>query len=289
MAKDALGYVGLGTMGAAIVANMVAGGLGVRVYDSAGTLERAPEGAVPAGSIEDIARACDVVFVCVPDGAASLDVANAVAAADGRRVRALINMSTTGVEAADAIAAALDGSGVEFIDAPVSGGRAGAVAGTITVMWSGSQALLGELKPVLETCSKSQFFVGPRPGQGQALKLLNNFLSATAMSATSEAMIFGRAHGLDMTTMLDAVNVSTGRNTATSDKFPNRIVTGTYDAGFRMALMAKDVVLYLNEVRAAGTPDGLGSVVADYYRDGLAAFPDGDFTEIFKTIGDDEG
>ena len=109
------------------------------------------------------------------------------------------------------------------------------------------------------------------------------------MSATSEAMIFGRAHGLDMTTMLDAVNVSTGRNTATSDKFPNRIVTGTYDAGFRMALMAKDVALYLNEVRAAGTPDGLSSVVADYYRDGLAAFPDGDFTEIFKTIGDDEG
>ena len=289
MAGDAIGYIGLGNMGAAIAANFVAGGLSVHVYDSAGTLKRAPEGSIPAETIDDIARACDAVFVCVPDGAASLDVAKAVAETDGRRVRALINMSTTGVEAANAITAALEGTGIDFVDAPVSGGRAGAVAGTITVMWSGSEALFHELRPVLKTCSKSQFFVGPRPGQGQALKLLNNFLSAVAMTATSEAMVFGEAHGLDMATMLDAVNVSTGRNTATGDKFPNRIVTGTYDAGFRMALMEKDVSLYLKEVRAARTPDRLSSIVADYFRTGLAQSPDGDFTEIFKTIRKGEG
>ena len=289
MAENGLGFVGLGNMGAPIAANLAAGGVVVHVYDSAGSRDRAPEGSIPTGNIDEIARACDVIFVCVPDGAASLDVANAVAEADGRRARALVNMSTTGVEAAHTIAAALQGTGIDFVDAPVSGGRAGAAAGTITVMWSGSEALFDELRPVLETCSKSQFFVGPRPGQGQALKLLNNFLSAVAMTATSEAMVFGEAHGLDMTTMLDAVNVSTGRNTATGDKFPNRIVTGTYDAGFRMALMEKDVSLYLTEVRSARTPDRLSSVVADYFRAGLAQSPDGDFTEIFKTIREDKG
>ena len=289
MAEDAIGYIGLGNMGAAIVANMVAGGLAVHVFDSAGTGERAPEGSISIDSIAHVAAACDVMFVCVPDGAACLDVAETVAASEVRRVRALVNMSTTGIEAADAIATALEGTGIKFVDAPVSGGRAGAVAGTITVMWSGSEALFHELRPVLETCSKSQFFVGPRPGQGQALKLLNNFLSAVAMTATSEAMVFGEAHGLDMATMLDAVNVSTGRNTATGDKFPNRIVTGTYDAGFRMALMEKDVSLYLKEVRAARTPDRLSSIVADYFRTGLAQSPDGDFTEIFKTIRKGEG
>ena len=289
MAGDAVGYIGLGNMGSPIAANMAAGGVAVHVYDSAGSRERAPEGTTPTEAIDDIARACDVVFVCVPDGAASLDVARALEEVDGRRVRALVNMSTTGIEAAQTIAAALEGTGIDFVDAPVSGGRVGAVAGTITVMWSGTEALLDEMRPVLETCSKSQFFVGPRPGQGQALKLLNNFLSAVAMTATSEAMVFGEAHGLDMTTMLDAVNVSTGRNTATGDKFPNRIVTGTYDAGFRMALMEKDVSLYLKEVRAARTPDRLGGVVADYFRTGLAQSPDGDFTEIFKTIREGEG
>ena len=289
MAENGLGYIGLGNMGGAIAANMSAAGLSVHVYDSAGTLERAPEGTIPAETIDDIARACDAVFVCVPDGAASLDVAKALADADGRRVRALINMSTTGIEAADTIVAALEGTGIDFVDAPVSGGRAGAVAGTITVMWSGPEALFHELGPVLETCSKSQFFVGPRPGQGQALKLLNNFLSAVAMTATSEAMVFGEAHGLDMVTVLDAVNVSTGKNTATGDKFPNRIVTGTYDAGFRMALMEKDVSLYLKEVRAARTPDRLSSIVADYFRTGLGQSPDGDFTEIYKTIRKGEG
>ena len=152
-------------------------------------------------------------------------------------------------------------------------------------MWSGSEPLFGEIRPVLETFARSVFFVGAKPGQGQALKLLNNFLSAVAMAATSEAVAFGHDKGLDMKTMLDVLNVSTGRNSATADKFPNRILTGSYDAGFRMALMEKDVALYADELRASGTADRLAGVVADCWRDGVAAFPEGDFTEIFKLIG----
>ena len=147
-------------------------------------------------------------------------------------------------------------------------------------------ALLDELDPVLKTFTGNRFHVGTEPGQSQALKLLNNFLSATAMAATSEAVHFGLTHGLDMKTTLDVLNVSTGRNTATSDKFPNRILTGTFDAGFRMALMEKDVALYLGHVRETGTAREIGEVAAGYYARALAAHPEGDFTEIYGVVGE---
>lgn len=284
-----LGFVGLGDMGGPMAANLARGGARLIVHDKAGTAERAPEGAEVAGSVAELAGRAQAVFVSVPDGAATLSVAREIAGAGDRRAEAMIDLSTIGVEATGPVAAALGDAGVAYADAPVSGGRAGAVAGTITVMWSGPQDLLDALRPRIETFAKSVFFVGAEPGQGQALKLLNNFLSGVAMTATSEAIAFGLSRGLEMKTMLDVLNVSTGRNTATGDKFPNRILTASFDAGFRMPLMQKDVGLYLAEARAAGTPASIGEVVDAYWRAGLAAHPEGDFTEIFKVIaGEDE-
>ena len=111
-------------------------------------------------------------------------------------------------------------------------------------------------RALLESFTGNVFHVGDRAGQGQAMKLANNFLSATALAATSEAVAFGVAHGLDMATMIDVLNVSTGRNSATTDKFPNRILTGSYDAGFSTAHMTKDVGLFVDgagEVKTAAT------------------------------------
>ena len=105
-----------------------------------------------------------------------------------------------------------------------------------------------KVQPILKCIGANIFHVGPNPGQGQTVKLLNNFLSATAMAATSEAMAFGTANGLDMKAMLDVVNVSSGRNTATMDKFPNRIANEAYNGGFATKMMAKDVRLYVENV-----------------------------------------
>ena len=281
-----IGFIGLGDMGAAMASNIARAGTPLKTFDQAGTAERAPEGSTVAVDAQEIARSVDVIFVCVPDGAASLAVARDLASANDRQVKTVVNLSTTGIQAVKPVIDTLAAASIDYVDAPVSGGRAGAIGGTITVMWSGSREMHDQLQPVLEAFSGSVVFVGPEPGQGQALKLLNNFLSGIALTATSEAIAFGLNKGLEMNTMLDALNVSTGRNTATSDKFPNRIATGTYDAGFRMALMQKDVSLYLNEVQIAGSPDLLGKVVANYFSDGMAKFPDGDFTEIFKVIKD---
>jgi 3-hydroxyisobutyrate dehydrogenase-like beta-hydroxyacid dehydrogenase len=287
--SDKYGFVGLGDMGGPMAANLAQSGFHLIVYDKAGTENLAPSGAEIGTGIEDVARAAEVVFVSVPDAAASLDVARSLVSVENRNTRTFINLSTVGVEATDSIVKTLADFGVDYVDAPVSGGKSGAVRGTVTIMWSGSAEQLDLIRPALDSFASSVFFVGPTPGQGQAMKLLNNYLSAVAMTATSEAVAFGISHGLDMKTMLDVANVSTGQNTATQDKFPNRILTSTYDAGFRMALMEKDVALYLSEAKSAGTPVALCERVSAYWQEGVTQFPGGDFTEIFKVIRDEVG
>jgi 3-hydroxyisobutyrate dehydrogenase-like beta-hydroxyacid dehydrogenase len=136
--------------------------------------------------------------------------------------------------------------------------------------------------------AKNAAHVGTRPGQGMTMKLLNNFLSGTAMAATSEAVAFGERQGLDPKTIIDVVNVSSGRNTATSDKFPNRIITGSFDSGFATRLMAKDMRLYLESVERTGTAHRLGSVIKGIWNELVQDSPESDFTEIYRFTRRDE-
>ncbi|MCZ6764344.1 MAG: NAD-binding protein, partial [Alphaproteobacteria bacterium] len=147
-----------------------------------------------------------------------------------------------------------------------------------------SRKILERHRSALDAVSGNVFHMGDRAGQGQAMKLLNNFLSATALAATSEAIAFGLEHGLDMTDMLDVLNVSTGRNTATSDKFPKRVVTGSFDAGFRTSLMAKDLVLYFESVVDTRAPDKIGRVVHDLWQKVDESLPGSDFTQIYQHV-----
>ncbi len=271
-----------------MAANIAAGGFDLSVYDKAGTAGRAPDKTTAAESLEDLAGSVETMFLSLPDGAASLTVARGLAAMKDRKTKHVIDLSTIGPEAAKEADGILGTAGIQYIDAPVSGGQAGAKAGTITVMWAGPEDLLESHRDVMMSFCKNLFHVGPAPGQGQAMKLLNNFLSATAMTATSEAMAFGVSQGLDMKTMLDVVNVSTGRNTATSDKFPNRIVTGTYDAGFKTKLLTKDVRLFLENAKAAGTPSEVAQTIAELWRRCDEALPDSDFSRIYEFLSGPE-
>ncbi len=284
----ALGFIGLGQMGGPMAANITKAGFGLTVFDKAGTAERAPAGATLADSVDDVAARVETLFLSLPDGRVSIAVAGQIAAAPSRRTTVVVDLSTIGPDAAREAAEILSAAGVTYIDAPVSGGQAGAVAGTITIMWAGPGPELERHRAAIASFCKNPFHVGEAPGQGQALKLINNFLSGTAMAATSEAMLYGLSQGLDMTTMLDVVNVSTGVNSATRDKFPQRIVTGSFDAGFKTALLAKDVALYLDNARAAGAPHGLGEVVAALWQGCDRALPDSDFTRVFEYLREDQ-
>jgi 3-hydroxyisobutyrate dehydrogenase-like beta-hydroxyacid dehydrogenase len=259
----------------------------VVAFDQAGTDARLPAGAAAAASGAEVAARSDTVLLSLPDGTATLAVVDEIAAAPARRAGVVVDLSTIGPAAAAEAAGRLASVDVIYTDGPVSGGVAGARARTISLMFAGPRTTFEDHRPVLDAFARHVFHVGSRPGQGQAMKLVNNFLSAVALTATSEALTLGRTHGLDMATMLDVLNVSSGRNTATDDKFPTRVVTGTYDAGFRTRLMAKDVTLYRDDVVRAGTPAELGAVVAELWQRFAAAHPDSDFTEIWRYVAAD--
>lgn len=285
--QEPIGFIGLGNMGRHMAANLVKAGHDLVVFDIAGTAERAPPSAHVAADTGDVASRVHTIFLSLPDGTVSASVAEEIASAENRLTRCVVDTSTIGVEAAQKIAQALAAAGLEYIDAPVSGGVAGAAAATISTMFAGSAQSYKRLLPLLQAMSKNPFHVGTQAGQGQAMKLANNFLSGLAMAGTSEAICFGLSQGLEMKTMLDVLNVSTGRNTATSDKFPNRILTDTYDAGFLSKLYMKDLRLYVQGVQAASTPEDIATACIGVWSRFVDASPGADFTEIYRFIRGD--
>jgi 3-hydroxyisobutyrate dehydrogenase len=283
---DTAGFIGLGNMGGVLAGNLVQAGYTVVAYDAAGP-HRCPDGATFAPSAADVARQADVVVLSLPDGSVSGQVAGELLAAPDRRVTHVVDTSTIGVHAAGTIAASLADSGVGYVDAPVSGGVAGARARTLMVMYSGTDDACERVLPILAGLSDRRTRVGDRPGLAQAMKLANNFLSATTLLATSEAVAFGLSAGLDMRTMLDVLNSASGQSAATSDKFPNQVLTGKYAAGFANTLMAKDVALYLRSVEEQGGARSIGAVIAAVWEQFAKREPGADFTRIFPFVRSD--
>jgi|TARA_B110000438_G_scaffold152769_1_gene146800 3-hydroxyisobutyrate dehydrogenase len=281
---NSYGFIGLGEMGKPIATNLLKSSKKLTVYDIDDLENKAPKGSFIAKSLDQLVSVSEIIFISVPDGKASSNVINNILNSNEKLVRHIINLSTIGLQETKPLIEALNKVNISYIDAPVSGGKSGAINATITIMWSGSQKLLDEIRDDLDYFSKSIFFVGKEPGQGQIMKLINNYLSAVAMSSTSEAILLGLKNNLDMETMLNVLNVSTGKNSATLDKFPNRILTESYDAAFRMSLMNKDLELYLSEAISNGMPIKIAKVVKNYFQEGEKSLPLGDFTEIYKVI-----
>jgi 3-hydroxyisobutyrate dehydrogenase-like beta-hydroxyacid dehydrogenase len=255
------------------------------VVADAATTERAPPGSKVAKSNAEVAAQAGIVILSLPDGTVSEAVAREIAAASPRRVKTVIDTSTIGIKAAEAVAATLAKADIAFVDAPVSGGTAGAEKATLAIMLACPAETYERLKPLVSLMGKP-FHVGPKPGQGQAVKLLNNFLSATALAATSEAVAFGVSQGIEMKTILDIVNASTGRNSATDDKFPRRIMHGRYDAGFTAKLQLKDIRLYLENARAAGITDEVADRVVEVWTRMDANLPGADICEMYPYTRD---
>jgi 3-hydroxyisobutyrate dehydrogenase len=276
---DTIGWIGVGSMGHRMCRHLTAAGHALVVADAAST-ERAPPQARIAMSNAEVAQLANTVILSLPDGTVSEAVARELAAAPGRKVATVIDTSTIGIKAAEVVGGVLDKAGIQFIDAPVSGGTAGADKATLAIMMACPNHSYERFKPLLALMGKP-FHVGPTPGQGQAVKLLNNFLSATALAATSEAIAFGTQQGIEMKVILDIVNASSGRNSATDDKFPRRIMQGKYDAGFTAKLQLKDIGLYLENARAAGIANEVASSVVAVWDKMNTDLPGADITEMY--------
>jgi 3-hydroxyisobutyrate dehydrogenase-like beta-hydroxyacid dehydrogenase len=285
---DLLGFVGVGRMGGPMANRLIDAGYRLCVYDVSdeATAPLVARGAELAASPAEVASLADTVFMSLP----TPDVVREVALGgnggliNGSKVRTVIDLSTTGPGVATEVAGKLAERKIAWVDSPVSGGVTGAKAGTLAVMVSCPKPAYQKLEPVLKVFGKL-FHAGEKPGLAQTAKLANNLLAATAMVATSEVMAMGVKAGLDAKVLIDIINASSGRNSASQDKFPRAILPRTFDFGFATGLSYKDVRLCVEEAEAMGVPMVVGGAVREMLAVTRARFGAGsDFTHIAKVL-----
>lgn len=284
MTNPTLGFIGLGRMGGPMSGRLVAAGHDVHVFDS-NAAALAAAGGTHAASVRAVADAADIVFVSLPMPAIVAAVALGEAGlAGGARVRTVVDLSTTGPGVAGQVAKGLAQHGKSLIDAPVSGGIAGARGGTLAVMTSGPKSAYAGVEPLLRNFGKV-FYTGEKAGLAQVAKLANNLMAASALVITSEAVAMGVKAGLDPKILIDIINVSSGRNSASQDKFPRAVLPRTFDFGFATGLSYKDVRLCVDEAEAMGVPMVAGAAVRQMLAITQAKFgADSDFTCIAKVV-----
>lgn len=282
-----IGFIGLGNMGQPMARRLIEAGHKLIVYDTRNdaVAPLVAIGAKLASSPADLGDQVETIMASLPTPA----IVQAVATGEGgviqgKQVKRFVDLSTTGSRVAAQMAAALAKKNIAQIDLPVSGGVAGAVKGTLAVMVSGPQTEIDKVKDALAIFGQV-FVVGAKPGMAQTMKLANNFLSATAMAATSEAVVMGVKAELDPSVMVDVINASSGRNTATTDKFPKAIIPRQFNLGFATALMLKDVRLCLEEAKALGVPNEvMGAVLSTWETANSEIGGDKDFTTVIQPI-----
>ena len=242
-------------------------------------------GAQQGKSPADVASRVEIVLASLP----TPDIVKTVALgadgiSSGNMTRTVIDLSTTGPGAAKLVAEGLKAKGMTLVDAPVSGGIRGAVNGTLAVMVSCPEATYDRVQPILKNFGKL-FYTGDKPGVAQTAKLANNLMAAAALVITSEAVAMGVKGGVNAKVLIDIINASSGRNSASEDKFPRAVLPGTFDFGFTTGLSYKDVRLCVDEAEAMGVPMVCGAAVRQMLAITSARFgAASDFTSIAKVL-----
>ena len=282
-----IGFIGLGKMGFPMARRLIEAKHQLVVFD---TQKQAVDklvglGAQAASSPKQVADCTETVMASLPSLQASLDVATGKdGVIEGSKVRRFVDLSTVGSQMAVRIHDLLKARNIVQIDSPVSGGVGGAEKGTLAVMASGPKTDFEAIKKALEVIGKV-FFIGEKPGSGQTMKLANNFLSATAMVATSEAVVMGVKSGLDPNVMIEMINAGSGMNTASRDKFPRAVLPRSFDFGFATGLMVKDVRLCLDEMKSLGLSMEVAEAVGRLWEVVIREMgPESDFTTAIKPI-----
>jgi 3-hydroxyisobutyrate dehydrogenase-like beta-hydroxyacid dehydrogenase len=271
-----IGFIGLGNMGFPMARRLIEAGHQLVVFD---------QRKEAVDRLVDAADRTETVLASLPSLQASLEVATGKdGVIEGRRVRRFVDLSTVGSHMAVRIHELLAKRNLVQLDSPVSGGVVGAEKGTLAVMVSGPRADFEMIKPALDVIGKV-FFIGEKPGSAQTMKLANNLLSATAVVATSEAVVMGVKSGLDPAVMIDVINAGSGMNTASRDKFPRAILPRPFDFGFATGLMVKDVRLCLEEAKSLGLSMEVAEAVGRLWEVVIREMgPESDFTSAIKPI-----
>ncbi len=263
-----IGFIGLGAMGAKMCANLIKKGHDVKVFDVVPAAVEAMKalGATPADGPSAIAAEAEVVFTSLPNSAivedAMLGPKGVLAAAKpGLLVVDLSSITPRTIQKIAKIAAEKQ---VDVIDAPVSGGTAGAEKGTLTIMVGASEALFAKAKPYLECIGTKIDHVGG-VGAGDTVKLVNNLLFGCNMAALAEALVLGVKAGLSPRTLFDIISKSSGASYALSAKYENFFSKGNFQPGFMVDLEYKDLQLAIDTAKDVGMPLLFGNIAQQVY------------------------
>jgi 3-hydroxyisobutyrate dehydrogenase len=287
-----VGLVGVGNMGTPMAANLVKAGWKVTVYDAAPEKSKAfvtAHGGSAAASLVEIGRSSDVVITMLPDGFVVRRVALGAREGDDCLVKGLakgaviIDMSSSAPVGTRKLGEDLQRHQLSLLDAPVSGGVRGAVAGTLAIMIGGDKTLAKKCDGLLAAMGK-RFYVGGL-GSGHAAKVLNNYVSAAGLAAAAEAVLVAQRFGIEPQTLIDVINASTGRNNSTENKFAQFILNEKFNSGFALGLMAKDLALAMEVAEACGVPAELGHATLDLWKKAEGAVGGmADHTEIARFV-----
>lgn len=260
------GFIGLGNMGRPMATRLIEAGHQLTVHDARGEAveQLTGLGARAASSPAEVAAEAEAVFLSLPD---SKIVEPVILGDDGvasgsKSGGVIIDLSTSLPASSRMLHGTLAERGIDFLDAPVSGGVSGAVKGTLAVMVGGNEETFRRYESVLRTIGKNVFYIGG-PGAGHTLKVVNNLLSLTSMAVTSEAMALLAKAGLPPRRCLEVIAASSGRNSAVEQKFPDFVLPRTFHMGFTLGLGFKDIGIATDLGRDLHVPMPVGNLVQE--------------------------
>ncbi len=264
-----IAFIGLGAMGKPMALNVLKAGYSLTVFDLAASAveELVGKGAKAAATTKEAALGNDIVFMSLPNAAI---VENVLTSEEGvfagsHPGQIIIDLSSVTPGHTQRMAKLAEAKGLYYLDAPVSGGVAGAMAGSLTIMVGGEANVLEQCREILHVIGKKIYHVGP-VGAGDTMKLVNNLLLGVNMVAVAEALTLGVKAGLDPQTMLDVIGVSSGRSYALEAKVPNFILKGNFEPGFAIDLQHKDMDMAIQTANELGLPLELGNAAQAMYK-----------------------
>lgn len=282
-------FIGLGNMGGRLARRLAAAGHAVSGLDA--RPECAEQlGVEPLSTVAE-ACACEYVFLSLPSSREVEEVFEGPGGIleSGRESLVVVDMTTAEAPSTRRLYQRALARGISLLDAPISGGPAPAEAGTLTIMVGGDQAVLDQVRPLLDELGSNISYLGGS-GNGHVAKAINNFLNGTNLAAAAEAMVLGVKSGLDARQLLDVINTSSGRNWATEVRF-QRILEGDYQEGaLTMGLMAKDIGVYLGLTGEQAAPTSLAAPLLEVYRRAIDhAHEDMPANRLVDVLGDEAG
>lgn len=268
-----VGFVGVGTMGEPMAANLMKAGfeLSVVAHRNRAPVKRLVKaGAVESESVACLAASVELMVSCVSDDAAVEEVmlGDQGAFAGGRDGLIVVDASTISPLVSQRVAAALAEKGIAMLDAPISGGQVGAIAGTLAIMVGGRREAYEKALPALQAMGKSITYIGDN-GAALVVKLCNNMIVASIMTATSEALTMAAKAGVDPGIVHQVLSRATARGWIIEQKLANSVLAGNLEPGFKLSLMRKDMGLALDYGKALGVPMFVSALIHQLYSQAL--------------------